>query len=137
MPSDAVITNPALKPMMTGGSWCASERNVVMQRTIAWPSARGTVRSREYWLILRCPAAPSFESASSEGITFTSREKMIDAEMYGSTPSENTTGAWRLAPESALMRPTMLPTDLSALFARNAVRAVKSTPGRGTCHPIR
>jgi hypothetical protein len=40
-----------------------------------------------YWVILRRPSSPSFETRSRYGHTTVNSCKMIDALMYGMTPS--------------------------------------------------
>ncbi|MNL72379.1 hypothetical protein D3C87_1976790 [compost metagenome] len=58
---------------------------------------------------MRCPACPSFFSASSCGSTIVSNCMMIDAEMYGMMPSAKTVKRDSAPPENRLNIPRMPP----------------------------
>ena len=63
---------------------------------------------------------------------------MIDAEMYGSTPSENTTRRLEVrAGERAHEADHAADRLVRALLEEARSGRSKSTPGSGTCQPIR
>ena len=81
----------------------------------AWKVASTTVKYRVYCVIFRCPACPSFFSASSCGETIASNCMMIDAEMYGMIPSAKIVKS--APPENMLNMPRMPPAWLWNSFA--------------------
>ena len=53
-----------------------------------------------YWVILRRPSSPSFDIRSRYGHTTVSSCRMIEALMYGMTPSAKIVTCDRLPPEN-------------------------------------
>ena len=58
-----------------------------------------------YWVILVCPAWPSFLRVSSRGITTTSSCRMMLAVMYGMMPSAKMVSRSSAPPENRLISP--------------------------------
>ena len=58
-----------------------------------------------YWVILVCPAWPSFLRVSSRGITTTSSCRMMLAVMYGMMPSAKMVSWSSAPPENRLISP--------------------------------
>src|SRR5687768_6315336 len=103
------------------------ERCMNTATPMPWSSASGTVRMRVYWLILLRPYSPSLVRRSSAGIVWLSSVMMIEALMYGFTPSATTDSRARPPPEKRSSRLS------SWLLFRTAVSCSWSTPGSGTC----
>ena len=72
-----------------------------------------------YCVIFRRPSSPSFEIRSRYGHTTVSNWMMIEALMYGITPSAKIVTRDRLPPVNMLARPNMEPASCSAK-SRNA-----------------
>ena len=68
----------------------------------AWKIASATVPMRVYCVSLRLPASPSLRSACSVGTTTAIICTMIDAEMYGITPSARIDSRSSAPPENML-----------------------------------
>jgi hypothetical protein len=97
-----------------------------------WNSASATVPMRVYMVSLRRPDSPSLRSACQLGTTVANICTMIDAEMYGMTPSANTDMRASAPPENMLNiehEPPERPIR-SAIFTG-------STPGSGMNVPSR
>ncbi len=79
-----------------------------------------------YWLILFRPYSPSRWSAWRAGITPVISCMMIEALMYGLTPSPTTEKRESPPPEKRSRSPKR------ALFSKNPLSATGSAPGTGT-----
>ena len=88
-----------------------------------------------YWLILRWPLAPSLLIFSSAGTALASRLKMMLAEMYGITPSENNVALPSEPPVSTFIMPNSRPTP--SMLPRLASMTSALTPGSGMKNPMR
>ena len=98
-----------------------------------WITASSTARYRVHCPILRRPASPSSRWISfRRGNTTSSRLKMIDAVMYGNTPSANTANRDSAPPTNRSMKPRALPGWLNRFCSW-----ATSTPGTGMCDPMR
>ena len=80
-----------------------------------------------YWLIFWRPYSPSRWSACSDGTTPVMSCMMIEALMYGLTPSATTEKFVRPPPENRSSSPKIW------FVWRNVFSCSLSTPGTGTC----
>src|SRR3954452_9496624 len=101
---------------------------------VACRIARASVRYRVYWVILVCPAWPSFLRVSSRGITTTSSCRMMLVVMYGMIPSAKIATPSRAPPENSLISPYR-PSFL--VWSKQACTLATLTPGVGICAPSR
>ncbi len=86
-----------------------------------------------YWVILRRPDSPSLRSDSSDGSTYVSICKMIEAEMYGMIPIEKMEKRPSAPPANMFNRPKMPP----CWDWKNLRNSSGSINGTGMCVPIR
>ena len=91
------------------------------------------MKLRVYWVIFWRPDEPSFFSCCSCGIALLISCMMIDAEMYGITPSANSEKRSSAPPVNRLNTSTMVP----CCEFMNCNRACGFTPGTGMKVPIR
>jgi len=98
-----------------------------------WIAASTTVRYRVHWLIFCRPISPSSCSFFNWGETTVISCRMIDAVMYGVTPSANTEMVRKFPPEKRSRTPRSVP----ATSRQTSSSLTRLTPGAVTCAPSR